>query len=56
MSKDSLINDTFAKLADISESIVLYSLDLGLTNAAGDPIKVPLILLWLAAASVFFTF
>ena len=56
MSKDSLINDTFSKLADISESIVLYSLDLGLTNAAGDPIKVPLILLWLAAASVFFTF
>lgn len=56
MSKDSLINGTFAKLADISESIVLYSLDLGLTNAAGDPIKVPLILLWLAAASVFFTF
>lgn len=56
MSKDSLINDTFSKLADISESIVLYSLDLGLANAAGDPIKVPLILLWLAAASVFFTF
>ncbi len=56
MSKDSLINDTFSKLADISESIVLYSLDLGLANAAGDPIKVPLILIWLAAASVFFTF
>jgi AGCS family alanine or glycine:cation symporter len=56
MSKDSLINGTFSKLADISESLVLYSLDLGLTNAAGDPIKVPLILLWLAAASVFFTF
>lgn len=56
MSKDSLINGTFSKLADISESFVLYSLDFGLVNAAGDPIKVPLILLWLAAASVFFTF
>ena len=56
MSKDSLINGTFSKLADISESFIFYSLDLGLANAAGDPIKVPLILLWLAAASVFFTF
>jgi len=56
MSKDSLINGTFSKLADISESFVFYSLDIGLANAAGDPIKVPLILLWLAAASVFFTF
>ncbi len=56
MSKDSLINSTFSKLADISESFIFYSLDLGLANAAGDPIKVPLILLWLAAASVFFTF
>lgn len=56
MRKDSLINGTFSKLADISESFVFYSLDIGLANAAGDPIKVPLILLWLAAASVFFTF
>ena len=56
MSKDSLINGTFSKLADISESFIFYSLDLGLANAAGDSIKVPLILLWLAAASVFFTF
>ncbi len=56
MSKDSLINGTFSKLADISESFIFYSLDIGLTNAAGDPITVPLILLWLASASVFFTF
>ncbi|MBT3888034.1 MAG: sodium:alanine symporter family protein, partial [Nitrosomonadaceae bacterium] len=56
MNKDSLINDAFSKLADISESIVFYSIDLNLVNAAGDSIKLPLILLWLVAASVFFTF
>jgi len=56
MNKDSLINDAFSKLADISESIIFYSIDLNLVNAAGDSIKLPLILLWLVAASVFFTF
>lgn len=56
MNIDSTINGAFAKLADVSEAVVFYSLDIGLTNAAGNPIKVPLILLWLAAASVFFTF
>ena len=56
MNKDSLINDTFSKLADISESIIFYSIDLNLVNSAGDSIKLPLILLWLVVASVFFTF
>lgn len=56
MSKDSLINGAFSNLADISESIIFYSIDLGFINVAGEPIKVPLILLWLASASVFFTF
>ena len=56
MNKDSLINDAFSKLADISESIIFYSIDLNLVNAAGDSIKLPLILLWLVVASVFFTF
>ena len=56
MNKDSLINDAFSKLADISESIIFYSIDLNLVNAAGDSIKLPLILLWLVAASIFFTF
>ncbi|MGY8847864.1 MAG: alanine/glycine:cation symporter family protein [Burkholderiales bacterium] len=56
MNKDSLINDAFSKLADISESVIFYSIDLNLVNAAGDSIKLPLILLWLVVASVFFTF
>ena len=56
MNKDSLINDAFSKLADISESIIFYSIDLNLVNTAGDSIKLPLILLWLVAASIFFTF
>ena len=54
MNKDSLINDAFSKLADISEAIIFYSIDLNLVNAAGDSIKLPLILLWLVVASVFF--
>tara|TARA_Y100001960_G_scaffold329623_1_gene421484 strand:- start:581 stop:2035 length:1455 start_codon:yes stop_codon:yes gene_type:complete len=56
MNRDSLINDAFSKLADISESVVFYSIDLGFVNAAGDSIRLPLILLWLVVASVFFTF
>ncbi len=56
MNIDSAINDVFGRLADISEAVIFYSLDIGLKNAAGDPIMVPLILLWLAAAAFFFTF
>ena len=56
MNRDSLINNAFSKLADISESIIFYSIDLDLVNASGDSIKLPLILLWLVVASVFFTF
>ncbi|PJB69678.1 MAG: hypothetical protein CO093_09845, partial [Alphaproteobacteria bacterium CG_4_9_14_3_um_filter_47_13] len=55
MSIDSVINDIFVTLADISEAVIFYSIDLGLDNAAGDPLKVPLVLLWLATASLFFT-
>ncbi|MCB9991787.1 MAG: alanine:cation symporter family protein [Rhodospirillales bacterium] len=56
MNIDSGINEAFSKLADVAETIVFYTINTGIENAAGDPIKIPLILLWLAAASLFFTF
>lgn len=57
MSIDAAINGTFEKMADIAEKIVFHEVSLGgLTNANGDPVMMPLILAWLATASIFFTF
>jgi AGCS family alanine or glycine:cation symporter len=56
MSIDKVIDDKFAGIAQFAGDIVFFSLDLGVENASGDPITVPLILIWLAAAAFFFTF
>lgn len=56
MSIDARINNMFENMADVAESIVFYSLDLGMETASGEAIELPLILIWLAAASIFFTF
>tara|TARA_Y100001936_G_scaffold238465_1_gene270323 strand:+ start:5535 stop:6989 length:1455 start_codon:yes stop_codon:yes gene_type:complete len=56
MNNDSMINEVFSKLADISESIIFYSIDLDFANVAGNSIKLPLILVWLVVAALFFTF
>lgn len=57
MSIDAAINGTFEKMADIAEKIVFYEVPVGgLMNANGDPVMMPLILAWLATASIFFTF
>lgn len=52
---DAIINDKFSGVSDFATHIIFYSVDLGLVNGVGDPVKVPLILLWLAFAAVFFT-
>jgi AGCS family alanine or glycine:cation symporter len=52
---DGWINQSFEVIADIAENIIFFSVDTGLETAAGAPIMVPLILLWLASASIFFT-
>lgn len=49
MSIDSTINNFFKPFADIASGIVFYSVPIG----AGQEAKV--VLLWLAAAAVFFT-
>lgn len=56
MEIDTVINDAFGAVSDVATGVVFYSMDLGLQNHAGDPVTVPVILLWLAAASFFFTF
>ena len=53
---DVAINCAFQPLSDAALGVIFYSIDIGIENAAGDPLKLPLILLWLAAASLFFTF
>lgn len=56
MSIDTVIDNAFGSVADLAVSVIFYSVDLGLENAAGEPLTVPVILFWLAFASVFFTF
>lgn len=56
MDIDAFIDGAFKALADISEAVVFYAIDLKI--GSGDElivIPVPLILIWLAAASIFFT-
>ena len=55
MGIDTAIDNAFGKVSDLSMDVIFYSVDLGLLNSAGDPVTMPLILLWLAFASVFFT-
>lgn len=53
---DNWIDSKFKILSDLAGNSLFYGIDLGVVNAAGDPIKAPLILIWLATAGVFFTF
>jgi AGCS family alanine or glycine:cation symporter len=55
MSIDALINESFAGVSEVALGTVFYSVGTGIMNAGGEEIQVPLILLWLAAASIFFT-
>ena len=55
MSIDQWIDAKFAVLSKIAESTLFYGIDLGVTNADGEPVKAALILIWLASAGVFFT-
>ncbi len=54
---DSWIDERFAMIADIAASVVFFSVPLpGVTNSAGDVMQLPLLIIWLAAAGIFFTF
>ncbi len=55
MGIDTIINDGFGKVSEFATGVIFYSVDLGLVSSTGNPVMLPLILLWLALASVFFT-
>lgn len=56
MNIDSMIDSAFKGLSDTAGSIVFYSLKFEVAGVDGPvELKVPLILIWLAAVSVFFT-
>lgn len=57
MDIDNLIDKSFSGLADIAERTIFYAVDIHI--GSGPEIfvqKVPLLLIWLAAVSIFFTF
>ncbi len=57
MNIDQQINDLFVRLADISEAVIFYSFNVSVPATDGPmDLAVPVILLWLAAAGIFFTF
>lgn len=57
MNTDSMIDGAFKGLADVAGGVVFYSLKFEVADADGPvELKVPLILIWLAAVSIFFTF
>lgn len=57
MNIDDLIDGLFRGLADFSEAVLFYSLKFDVPDAAGMMVtkEFPVILMWLAAAGVFFT-
>lgn len=56
MGIDQLIDEKFAGVAEAASGVIFYSVDLGVKSISGDPVQLPLILLWLAGAAFFFTF
>jgi AGCS family alanine or glycine:cation symporter len=57
MSIDAIIDSGFKVIADISETVIFYSIPLSFDGPDGTEIvkKVPLVVVWLAAAALFFT-
>lgn len=55
MNIDTWINDSFAGISEFVMGVLFFGINLGVEDAAGDPVKMPIILFWLAAAAVFFT-
>lgn len=57
MSIDSMIDGAFKGMADAASGVVFYAVHFNVgTDGAAVDLKVPLILIWLAVVSVFFTF
>jgi alanine or glycine:cation symporter, AGCS family len=58
LSIDQIIDQSFASASDWANSVVLYALKFNLPNADGLPqeVKIPLLILWLGFAGIFFTF
>ena len=58
MTIDERISSAFGYIADTTHSIVFYSIELTLPTAGGETASydLPLILIWLAAGSIFFSF
>lgn len=57
MSFDSMIDAAFAPMADFFETIIFFNIPLTFDSPSGPvDIKLPLIVIWLAAAGLFFTF
>ncbi|MBU0800144.1 MAG: alanine:cation symporter family protein [Alphaproteobacteria bacterium] len=55
MSIDQWIDEKFVYLSEVAGKTLFYGIDLGVVNADGVAVEAPLILIWLAAAGVFFT-
>lgn len=58
MSLDQIINDAFEPIATFCDSVVMYSLSLRFENPLTEivtELSLPLIVVWLAAAGLFFT-
>lgn len=55
MSLDQIIDNAFAPIANFSDQLIMFKITLPILNAAGTPLQLPLIVVWLAAAGLFFT-
>lgn len=55
MSLDQTIDNAFAPIAHFSDQLIMFKVALPFMNAAGAPLQLPLIVVWLAAAGLFFT-
>lgn len=57
MSIDAAINSAFESIAKVSNAVVLYSPEMTFAAPDGEmTVKIPLIVIWLALAGLFFTF
>ena len=55
MSLDQQIDNAFAPIATFSDQLIMFKIALPIMDAAGNPLQLPLIVIWLAAAGLFFT-
>ncbi len=56
MSIDTIINNAFGPIAEYAQAIVFFNIPVSFDSPSGEEIKkIPLIVIWLAAAAIFFS-